>query len=171
MQRVLRLLLVVLLGSLTACHTGPTTTSRTPEASAQSTGKKTPPQVLSNKLEGHYEGIELDYHQDYGGSHAVTMDIEPTGTCLYSDTVAIKPLCHWERSTDRITIYVSEGDMTRPIQRGMLLFQRKDDKLSHLTHDGIGGGVCIQLVKNRAVADIRDSLCQGVMMGLPLPPK
>jgi hypothetical protein len=82
MQRVLRLTLVVLLSSLTACHTGPTTTSRTSEASAQSTREKTPQQVLSNKLEGHYEGTKLDFHQDYGSSYPVAIGIEPTGTCL-----------------------------------------------------------------------------------------
>jgi hypothetical protein len=171
MQRVLRLIFVVLLSSLTACHTGLTPTSRASEASAQSTGEKTSQPLLSNKLEGHYEGIELDFHQDYGGSHAVTIDIEPTGTCLYSDVVAIKPLCHWERSTDGIIVHLTEGEMTAPVQRGTQPFQWADDKLSYLTRDGDGGGVCIQLVKNMAVSDIRDSLCQGVMMGLPLPPK
>jgi len=52
-----------------------------------------------------------------------------------------------------------------------LPFQRADDKLTYLKRDGIGGGVCIQLVKNRAVSDTGAGLCQGVMMGLPPPPR
>jgi hypothetical protein len=164
MQRVLRLTLVVLLSSFTACHMGPTTTSRTSEASAQSTGEKTPQQLFSDKLEGHYEGIKLDFFQDYGGSNPVAIDFEPSGTCLYSEpSWPPKRPCHWERSTDRITVRVTEGET--------LPFRLADDKLAYLKRDGSGGGVCIQLVKNRAVSDTGADLCQGVMMGLPLPPR
>ncbi len=163
MQRVLRLILVVLLSSLIACHTGPMTTSRTSEASAQNAGEKTPQQLLSNKLEGHYEGTKLDFHQDYGSSNPVAIDFESTGTCLYSDPIWTKRPCHWERSTDRITVRVTEGET--------LPFQRADDKLTYLKRDGIGGGVCIQLAKYRAVSDTGAGLCQGAMMGEPPPPR
>ena len=161
MQRVLRLILVVLLSPLTACNTWPTTTSRISEASAQSTREKTPHQLLSNKLEGHYEGIKLDFHQDSGSSNPVAIDVEPTGTCLYSDPISTKRPCHWERSTDRITVRMTQGET--------LPFQWTDDKLAYLKRDGIGGGVCIQLTKDRAVWDTGDGLCQGGMMGLPPP--
>ena len=163
MQRVLRLILVVLLGSLTACRIAPTTTSQTSEVSARNTGEKTPQKSLSNKPEGHYQGIKLDFHQDSGASNPVAIDVEPTGTCLYSDPIWSKRPCHWEWSTDRITVRVTEGET--------LPFQTAGDKLSYLKRYGIGGGVCIQLAKNRAASDIGADLCQGVMMGLPLPPR
>ena len=163
MQRVLRLILVVLLSSLTACQTGLTPTYRTTEASAQSTGEKTPQQSLSNNLEGHYEGIKLDFFQDTGLSIPVVIDFEPTGTCRYSYPSGDKQPCHWERSTDRITVRVTDGDT--------LPFKRADDKLTYFKSDGFGGGVCIQLVKDRAVSDTGDDLCQGAMTGMPPPPR
>jgi hypothetical protein len=162
MQRVLRLILAVPLGSLTACHIGPVTTSRTSEAPTQSTRGKTSPQLPSNKLEGHYEGIKLEFYQDSGSSNPVAIDIEPTGACQYSDPIWFKRPCRWERSTNRITVSVTQG--------GTVAFQMADDKLTYLTRDGAGGGVCIQLVKGKAVSDTGADLCRGVMMGLPLPP-
>lgn len=161
MQRVARLILVVLLSSSTACNTWPTTTSRISEASAQSRREKTPPQVLSNKLEGHYEGIKLDFHQDFGSSDPVAIDVEPKGTCLYRDPISTKRPCNWERSTDSITVRVTKGET--------LPFQWADDRLTYLKRDGIGGGVCIQLTKDKAVWDTGDGLCQRVMMGMPPP--
>jgi hypothetical protein len=163
MQRVLRLILVVLLSSLTACHFEPTTTSRTSEAYAQSTGEKPPQQVFSNKVEGHYEGTKLNFHQDYGHSYPVAIDLEATGTCLYSDPFWAKRPCLWERSTDRITVRVTEGET--------LPFRLADDKLTYLMRDGAGGGVCIELSKNKAVSDNWADACKGAMMGLPLPPR
>jgi hypothetical protein len=163
MQRVLRLILVVLLSSLTACHIEPITTSRTSEASAQSTAEKKPQELSSNKLEGHYEGTVLNFHQDYGGSHSVAIDFEATGTCLYSDPIGNKQPCHWERSTDRITVRVTDGET--------LPFHLADDNLTYLKRDGAGGGVCIQLAKNRAVSDPEAGFCQGAMLGLPPPPR
>jgi len=141
LQRVLRLILVVLLSTLTACRIEPTTT----------------------KLEGHYEGIKLDFFQDTGSSYPVTIDIEPTGTCLYSNPFWAKQPCHWERSADRITVRLTEGET--------LPFRWADGKLKYLKSDGAGGGVCIQLVKDRAVSDTWDDLCHRAMTGLPLPPK
>jgi len=76
MQRVLRLILVVLLSSLTACQIRPTRISRTAEASAQSTGEKTPQQLLSNEPVGHYGGTEFYFHQDVSTSHSVAIDFE-----------------------------------------------------------------------------------------------
>ena len=162
MQRVLRLTPVLLLTSLSACHIEPTTISQASQASPQNTGED-PQQLLSNNLEGHYEGIKLAFQQDYGSSNPVAIDVEPTGTCLYSDPISTKRPCHWERSTDRITVHVTEGET--------LPFRWANDKLSYLKRDGNGGGVCIQLVKNRAVSDTRAYLCQGAMMGLPPPPR
>ena len=108
MQRVLHLPLVVLLSSLTACHAGPIQTSRTSEASSR-TGGKTPQQLLSSKLEGHYEGTKLNFRQDSGASNPVAIDFEPTGTCQYSDPIWTKRPCRWDRSTDRITVRVTEA--------------------------------------------------------------
>ncbi len=161
MQRVLRLIPVLLLSSLIACHTKPITISRTSQAFPQNTGETKTQQLLSNRLEGHFEGIKLDFHQDYGSSNPVSIDVEPTGACLYSDPIGTKRPCHWERSNDRITVRVTEGET--------LPFQQADDKLTYLKRDGIGGGVCIQLAKNGTASDTRTGLCQGAMMGLPQP--
>lgn len=136
MQRVLRPVLVVLLSSVIGCHNGP--------------------------IEGHYEGIKLDFFQDSGMSIPVAIDFEPTGTCLFSDPFWPKRPCHWERSTDRITVSVTEGE-TLPFQRAA------DDKLTYFKSDGFGGGVCIQLVKDRPVSDTEAGLCQGAITGLPPP--
>lgn len=147
MQRVLRLILLFLLSSLTACHTEPT--SRISEAFAQT------------KLEGRYKGTKVAFHQDVESSSPVAIDFEPTRKCRYRDPSWPAP-CLWERSTDGITIRVTEGEA--------LLFKLADDKLSYLKRDGFGGGVCIQLVKNGAVSDSAAGLCQGLTKGLPLPP-
>lgn len=157
MRGILRLTLVVLLGSLTACHTGSS------EGSAQSKGQTTAQQSLSTKLEGHYEGTKLDFHQDAGSGGPAAIDLEPMGTCLYSDQYRGKRPCHWERSTGGITVHVTECET--------LPFQWANGKLSHLERDGIGGGVCIELVKDTAVSDAGAGLCSGVMMGLPPPPR
>ena len=163
MQRVLRLILVVLLSSLTACQIRPTRISRTAEASAQNTGEKTPQQLLSNEPVGHYGGTEFYFHQDVSTSHSVAIDFEPTGTCLYTYPGGYKQPCLWDRSTDRITVRVTDGD-TLPLRLA-------DDELTYLKRDGAGGGVCIKLAKNRAVSDPEAGFCQGAMGGLPLPPK
>lgn len=144
MRGILRLTLVVLLGSLIACH--------------------------STKLEGHYEGTRLDFDQDEGAGGPAAIDLEPTGSCLYSDhsrgkysdhSRGKRP-CHWERSTGGITVHLTDGES--------LPFQWAGGKLSHLERDGTGGGVCIELVKDAAVWGAEAGLCRGVMMGLPPPP-
>lgn len=160
-MRLLAFFVFLLLSSLTACLR-PISTSRISESSAQSTGEKTP-QQFSNKLEGHYEGTVLNFHQDYGNSNPVAIDFEATGKCLYSDPFWPNRPCLWDRSTDRITVRVTEGETLR--------FQLADDKLTYLKRDGAGGGVCIQLAKNRAVSDPEAGFCRGAMMGLPLPPR
>ena len=144
MRGILRLTLVVLLGSLIACH--------------------------STKLEGHYEGTRLDFDQDEGAGGPAAIDLEPTGSCLYSDhsrgkysdhSRGKRP-CHWERSTGGITVHLTDGES--------LPFQWAGGKLSHLERDGTGGGICIELVKDAAVRGAEAGICRGVMMGPPLHP-
>jgi hypothetical protein len=163
MQRVLRLILVVLLSSLTACQIRPTRISRTAEASAQSTGEKTLQQFTLKRTCGALWGHRIYFHQDVSTSHSVATDFEPTGTCLYTYPGGYKQPCLWDRSTDRITVRVTDGD-TLPLRLA-------DDELTYLKRDGAGGGVCIKLAKNRAVSDPDAGFCQGAMGGLPLPPK
>ena len=160
MQRVLRLILVVLLSSLTACQIRPTRISRTAEASAQSTGEKTLQQFTLKRTCGALWGHRILLPP---GRLDQPFSCNRLRTCLYTYPGGYKQPCLWDRSTDRITVRVTDGD-TLPLRLA-------DDELTYLKRDGAGGGVCIKLAKNRAVSDPEAGFCQGAMGGLPLPPK
>jgi len=95
----------------------------------------------------------------------VAIDLELQGTCLYNDpTVGGKLPCHWERSADGIVVSVTINPFINTPSVWTLHLRWADDKFSYVGRDGIGGGVCIQLAKDKAVAD-----CHGMMMGMPPP--
>lgn len=169
MQNILTVPLVLLV-SLTVFPSLAGANLLTACAFAQSTEKAAPQPSLSTRIEGHYEGKKLDFMQDFGSSVPVAIDFARTGTCLYSQMFAqdrkpiwMKLRCHWERSADAVTVRVTQGETVR--------FHWTGDTLIYLKRDSIGGGVCIQLAKNKAASDPGADPCQAAMIGMPGPPR